>query len=108
MGKKVFETWISKFAVFTVIVFVVLEAFEYVVFGDFLYFKSVLAGYEVASAIVFSVFLGIVFATAQYVLCPRSSPACMPASTKKVVMKRAAKKQRKSGRKRKAKKRAKI
>ena len=106
--KNVLEEWFSKFVVFTVIVFVVLEVFEYVIFSELFYFESVLAGYTIPSAIVFAVFLGIVFATAQYVLSPRQasySPSYV--SAKKVSSRKPAKKKAKktAGKKKRAKKR---
>jgi len=70
---KAILSWVYKFVIFTLIIFAVLEIFEYMVFGGFLYFASNLIGYILPTAILYSVLLGIVFATAQSVMMPGST-----------------------------------
>lgn len=73
MGSNMVQRWVANFAVSTIIVFIVLEAFEFAVFGGLLYFSSTLGGMVLPTAMVYSILLGVVFGTAQYVLSPSSS-----------------------------------
>ncbi|MFH0927042.1 MAG: hypothetical protein V1822_00500 [Candidatus Micrarchaeota archaeon] len=70
MGWKAFEKWARKFVVSTVAIFVLLEVFEYAIFREILYFSSSIAGMRLPTAVIYSVFLGIAVATAQYVINP--------------------------------------
>lgn len=97
MRSKLFEALVVKFAVFSVVVFVVLELFELAVFGSMFYFSSVILGQVVPTSILYSVLLGVVFATAQYVLNPRDAvcdSACLPTNSGQESKKKSASKKK--------------
>ena len=95
MHKNAIGNWMVKFVIFSLIIFAVLEIFEFMVFGDTLYFSSIIMGFVLPTAMIYSLLLGIVFATAQYVLMPgqvelkaissstRQAPRARPHSKKK-------------------------
>jgi hypothetical protein len=64
--------WLKMFVIFTLIIFFVWIGFEYLVFGLILTSNLFMLGFSVPSAIVYALLLGIAFATAQYVLSPKS------------------------------------
>ena len=72
MDVCVFMKWFRNFAIYAVLVFLVMEIFEYLVFGSILYFSSAVMGYAVPTAILYSVLLGIVFSVAQCLFVQKS------------------------------------
>ncbi len=69
--------WFRNFVIFAILVFIVIEVIEYLVFGSFLFFSSSALNYVIPTAILYSIIFGIVFAVAQCIFTPKSQ-VCRP------------------------------
>jgi hypothetical protein len=63
--------------IFAILVFIVIEIFEYLVFGSFLFFSSNVLDYAIPTSILYSIIFGIVFAVAQCIFTPKTR-VCSP------------------------------